>query len=374
MTSRPIVTLSGVAKTYGAFTALDTTDLALGEGEFVTLLGPSGCGKTTTLRLIGGFELADRGRIEIAGEDVTSKPPYRRPVNTVFQEYALFPHMTVAENIGYGLSVKANNVSAPERGRRVAEALAMVGLEEMGHRRTGELSGGQRQRVAMARAIVRRPRVLLLDEPLSALDVKLREGMQVELKRLHRELGITFLMVTHDQEEALALSDRIVVMNRGRIVEIGTPAALYDAPATPYVADFIGASNLVPARSAGNDGRFDRLVLADGTALHRLRRPEDRAFPEGVAVLAGIRPERLLVAGPEDENCLEGRIVEALFHGDRVRIEVALNQDGGGAAASVFADITRTASSAAGATTPGELIALRVDPADIMLFAAEGGR
>ena len=198
MTSNPIVALSGVTKSYGIFTALHATDLAIGEGEFVTLLGPSGCGKTTTLRVIGGFEHASSGLVEIAGKDVTGAPPYRRPVNTVFQDYALFPHMSVAENIGYGLSVKSNNVPAGERKKRVGQALEMVGLGGMANRRPGELSGGQRQRVAMARAIVRRPRVLLLDEPLSALDVKLREGMQVELKRLHRELGITFLMVTHD--------------------------------------------------------------------------------------------------------------------------------------------------------------------------------
>ncbi|MDH6233880.1 spermidine/putrescine transport system ATP-binding protein [Mesorhizobium soli] len=372
MISRPIVALSGVAKSYSSFIALDTTDLSLGEGEFVTLLGPSGCGKTTTLRLIGGFELADRGRIEIAGEDVTAKPPYRRPVNTVFQEYALFPHMTVAENIGYGLSVKANNVPAAERRRRVTEALAMVGLEEMGMRRTAELSGGQRQRVAMARAIVRRPRVLLLDEPLSALDVKLREGMQMELKRLHRELGITFLMVTHDQQEALALSDRIVVMNRGRIVQIGSPAELYDAPTTPYVADFIGTSNLVPVRSVGSDGQFDHLLMADGTRLRRRRRPGDRVFPNGQSVLAGIRPERLLTSDGGEVNRLAGRIVEALFQGDRVRIEIALA--GGYERRSIFANVTRTASTASGAIEPGTEISLQVDPFDIMLFAAEDGQ
>ncbi|MBL0373787.1 ABC transporter ATP-binding protein [Rhizobium sp. KVB221] len=370
MTSRPIVTLDGVAKTYGTFTALDTTDLALGEGEFVTLLGPSGCGKTTTLRLIGGFEFANRGRIQIAGQDVTDRPPYQRPVNTVFQDYALFPHMSVADNIGYGLSVKANNVPRAERNKRVADTLSMVGLTGMSDRRPGELSGGQRQRVAMARAIVRRPRVLLLDEPLSALDVKLREGMQVELKRLHRELGITFLMVTHDQTEALALSDRIVVMNQGRIVQIGSPTELYDAPATPYVADFIGASNLVEAQFAGIDNDFDLLKLADGTILRRKRKSNDRAFAAGQAVLAGIRPERLQTRPFEGANTLQGCVVETLFHGDRVRMELGL----AGAAKPIFTEVTRTAASAAASLLPGSTLSLHVDPADIMIFPAEAGR
>ncbi|MCF3640297.1 ABC transporter ATP-binding protein [Rhizobium sp. TRM95111] len=360
------MTLNGVTKIYGHFTALHETNLEVGEGEFVTLLGPSGCGKTTTLRLIGGFEYANSGTVSIAGQDVTGAPPYRRPVNTVFQDYALFPHMTVAENIAYGLSVKGSAVAAGERKRRVEEALEMVGLETMGKRVPAALSGGQRQRVAMARAIVRRPRVLLLDEPLSALDVKLREGMQVELKRLHRELGITFLMVTHDQAEALALSDRIVVMKQGKIVQVGAPTELYDDPSTPYVADFIGASNLVSARYEGRDGAFDLLRLDDGTLLRRVGgNPSAASSLQGV-VTAGIRPERIRLDVFAGANTMEARIVETLFHGDRVRLELALAGDAG----RIFADIPRTAGTGR-QLEPGGTIGLHVDPADVMLFAPE---
>ncbi|MGR9193188.1 ABC transporter ATP-binding protein [Rhizobium leguminosarum] len=369
MSSRAIVTLNGVTKSYGHFTALHETNLDVGEGEFVTLLGPSGCGKTTTLRLIGGFEYATSGAVSIAGQDVTGAPPYRRPVNTVFQDYALFPHMTVAQNIAYGLFVRGSSVPPQERKQRVDEALAMVGLETMGHRVPAALSGGQRQRVAVARAIVRRPRVLLLDEPLSALDVKLREGMQVELKRLHRQLGITFLMVTHDQTEALALSDRIVVMKQGRIVQIGAPTDLYDNPSTPYVADFVGASNLVSARYEGRDGTFDLLRLDDGTLLRRgVKHRDASAAPHVGTVTAGIRPERIRLDGFDGANTLEARIVETLFHGDRVRLELALARNAG----RIFADIPRTAGTS-GQLAPGETIGLHVDPADVMLFAPEPG-
>ena len=365
MTSRPIVTLEGVTKTYGIFTALHRTDLSVGEGEFVTLLGPSGCGKTTTLRLIGGFEQASAGRVTIAGEDMTARPPYHRPVNTVFQDYALFPHMSVAENIGYGLSVRANNVPKADRAKRVADALAIVGLEGMAGRRPEELSGGQRQRVAMARAIVRRPRVLLLDEPLSALDVKLREGMQVELKRLHRELGITFIMVTHDQTEALALSDRIVVMSEGRIAQIGSPTELYDNPATAYVADFIGAANLIAAEPLGPAGALSAFRLGDGTVVHAAK-----AAPAGGGAMLGIRPERFLTAKDGALNQLTFTIEEVLFQGDRLRLELRL----AGIEKPVFAELPRTALSASSAIAPGAGIRLQVDPADILVFAGEDSR
>ncbi|MBD9372757.1 ABC transporter ATP-binding protein [Rhizobium sp. ARZ01] len=365
MTSNPIVALSGVMKSYGAFTALHATDLTIGEGEFVTLLGPSGCGKTTTLRLIGGFEHASSGRVEIAGKDVTESPPYRRPVNTVFQDYALFPHMSVAENIGYGLSVKSNNVPAGERKRRVGEALEMVGLGGMANRRPGELSGGQRQRVAMARAIVRRPRVLLLDEPLSALDVKLREGMQVELKRLHRELGITFLMVTHDQTEALGLSDRIVVMNQGRIAQIGTPAQLYDNPATPYVADFIGATNLFEATVEDREGEFTIFRLANGHLIRSRRPLPDAALSAGRRVTVGIRPERFQTVAFDGANRLDCAVLERLFHGDRLRVELAAD----GIGKPLFAELSRVAVPGSGVIASGERLALHVDPIDVLAFA-----
>ncbi len=314
--------------------------------------------------MIGGFEHASTGRVEIAGQDVTQAPPYRRPVNTVFQDYALFPHMSVAENIAYGLSVKSNNVPASERKKRVEEALSLVGLEGMADRRPGALSGGQRQRVAMARAVVRRPRVLLLDEPLSALDVKLREGMQVELKRLHRELGITFLMVTHDQTEALGLSDRIVVMNQGRIAQIGTPTELYDHPATPYVADFIGATNLFDAVYAGREGDLAVFQLGNGSLL-RSRRPFVAGVVSGRPVKLGIRPERFQTAAFEGANTLNCTILESLFHGDRLRMELTVD----GIERPVFTELSRVAVPVTDAIAPGASLALHVDPVDVFAFA-----
>ena len=237
------IRLADLYKSYGDVAAVDGVDLEVAEDEFFTLLGPSGSGKTTTLRLIAGFETPDRGTVELGGEDVTGRPPYARDVNTVFQDYALFPHMTVQANVEYGLRIK--KVPRDERRSRAAEALALVQLGEYGDRKPGQLSGGQRQRVALARAIVNRPKVLLLDEPLGALDLKLRQGMQVELKRIQREVGITFVYVTHDQEEALTMSDRLAVFDAGRIVQIGTPAEVYEAPATEFVAGFVGVSNVL---------------------------------------------------------------------------------------------------------------------------------
>ena len=239
----PALRLEGVRKTYGSVVAVAGVDLTVLEGEFFTLLGPSGSGKTTLLRLIAGFERPDQGRIELGGRDVTSVPPNRRETNTVFQDYALFPHMTVAENIAYGLRIK--RLPPTERRQRAERALGMVHLDGLGGRRPNQLSGGQRQRVALARAIVNEPEVLLLDEPLGALDLKLRQEMQLELKRIQREVGITFVYVTHDQEEALTMSDRIAVMAGGRIEQLGPPDEVYERPATEFVAGFIGISNLL---------------------------------------------------------------------------------------------------------------------------------
>jgi putative spermidine/putrescine transport system ATP-binding protein len=239
----PIVRLAGVRKSFGSFVALTGIDLEIRRGEFFTLLGPSGSGKTTTLRLIAGFEVPDAGRIELDGRDVARLPPHARDVNTVFQDYALFPHMSVLENVAYGLEargMKRRDAIAP-----ATEALRMVRLEELAGRRPGQLSGGQRQRVALARAIVNRPQVLLLDEPLGALDLKLRQEMQVELKRIQQQVGLTFLYVTHDQEEALTMSDRIAVFDHGRIAQVGTPVEVYERPRTEYVATFVGISNLL---------------------------------------------------------------------------------------------------------------------------------
>jgi putative spermidine/putrescine transport system ATP-binding protein len=237
------VRLVALSKSYGSVVAIDGIDLEIARGEFFTLLGPSGSGKTTTLRLIAGFEDPDRGRVELGKRDVTGVPPYEREVNTVFQDYALFPHMSVSENIEYGLRVR--KVAKRERAQRRDEALEMVRLAGYGARKPGELSGGQRQRVALARAIVNRPRVLLLDEPLGALDLKLREQMQAELKQIQGEVGITFLYVTHDQDEALTMSDRVAVFSRGRIEQVGTPVEVYERPATPFVSGFVGTSNML---------------------------------------------------------------------------------------------------------------------------------
>jgi putative spermidine/putrescine transport system ATP-binding protein len=239
----PDVRLSGLTKRYGDVVAVDGVDLEISRGEFFTLLGPSGSGKTTTLRMIAGFEVPNAGTVELGGRDVRNQAPYDREVNTVFQDYALFPHMTVGENIEYGLRVK--KVAKEERGRRRAEALEMVRLAGLDDRKPGELSGGQRQRVALARAIVNRPRVLLLDEPLGALDLKLREQMQVELKTIQSEVAITFVYVTHDQDEALTMSDRIAVFDDGRVEQVGTPAEIYEQPQTAFVAGFVGVSNLL---------------------------------------------------------------------------------------------------------------------------------
>jgi putative spermidine/putrescine transport system ATP-binding protein len=239
----PALKLEAIRKNYGHVVVVDGVDLVVEQGEFFTLLGPSGSGKTTMLRMIAGFERPDSGRIELAGRDVTAIPPYQRETNTVFQDYALFPHMSVADNIGYGLRIKG--VAKQIRDKRVQRALDMVRLSELGRRRPNQLSGGQRQRVALARAVINEPKVLLLDEPLGALDLKLRQEMQIELKQIQQEVGITFVYVTHDQEEALTMSDRLAVLSSGRIQQIGSPVEVYEQPATEFVAGFIGISNIL---------------------------------------------------------------------------------------------------------------------------------
>ena len=258
MTTTPAVHLRGVAKSFGPVTAVDGIDLAIEDGEFFSMLGPSGSGKTTVLRMIAGFEQPTAGRVLLDGHDVTDRPPHARDVNTVFQDYALFPHMDVLRNVEYGLRVK--KVPREERRTRARDALALVRLEGYDERRPSQLSGGQRQRVALARALVNRPRVLLLDEPLGALDLKLRREMQLTLKQIQREVGITFCFVTHDQEEALTMSDRIAVFNDGRVEQVATPAELYESPASPFVAGFVGTSNLLTGADArsvvGRDGTF----------------------------------------------------------------------------------------------------------------------
>ena len=289
--------VSGLRKHYGDVVALAGVDLAIGAGEFFTLLGPSGSGKTTLLRLIAGFERPDAGRIELGGSDVTRTPPYARNVNTVFQDYALFPHMTVGQNIEYGLRVR--RVPKAERREKVDRALEMVRLPGLGNRKPAQLSGGQRQRVALARAIVNEPQVLLLDEPLGALDFKLRQEMQIELQHVQREVGITFVYVTHDQEEALAMSDRVAVLSNGRLEQIGTPLEVYERPQTDFVAGFIGISNLIE-----RDGR------------HMTIRPEKiRLLAEGEEPPPGARVET-------------GRIRDVVYVGVLTRYIVDLDAGG----------------------------------------------
>jgi putative spermidine/putrescine transport system ATP-binding protein len=259
----PDVRVTGLTKRFGEVVAVDAIDLDIAAGEFFTMLGPSGSGKTTTLRMIAGFETPDEGTIELAGEDVSRLPPYDRPVNTVFQDYALFPHMTVQQNVEYGLMVK--KVKKGERRERAVRALEMVRLASHGNRKPSQLSGGQRQRVALARAIVNRPKVLLLDEPLGALDLKLRQEMQIELKSIQREVGITFVYVTHDQEEALTMSDRIAVFNEGRIEQVGPPAEVYEHPQSEFIAGFVGVSNVIERDGRRYTVRPEKInVLMDG--------------------------------------------------------------------------------------------------------------
>jgi spermidine/putrescine transport system ATP-binding protein len=310
------VRLSSVEKRYGDFVALSDFDLEIRAGEFLSVLGPSGSGKTTTLRIIGGFVRPDAGRVELSGQDVTHLPANKRDVNTVFQSYALFPHMSVEANVGYGLKVR--RVPRAERTARVKEALRLVQLEDFVRRRPSQLSGGMQQRVALARAIANRPRVLLLDEPLGALDRKLREDMQIELRQLQATLGLTFVYVTHDQEEALAMSDRVVVMRDGRIQQIGTPTAVYDDPVSLWVAGFVGASNRLPGvvRSRGERLEID----TDVTRIVAAR--FDPGLAERDAAVAVVRPEDIVVHADEPDrptNRVAVEVSETLPVGGQVR-------------------------------------------------------
>jgi spermidine/putrescine transport system ATP-binding protein len=292
---QPDIQLRGITKRFGDLVAVDAVDLDVVRGEFLALLGPSGCGKTTTLRMIAGFEEPTEGQILLGGKDVVGVPPNKRDVNTVFQQYALFPHMNVVENVAYGL--KQRGEGKPERRRKALEALELVHLAERAEARPAQLSGGQQQRVALARAIVMHPRVLLLDEPLGALDLKLRKAMQVELKRIQREVGITFIVVTHDQEEAMAMADRIAVMHEGRIDQLGRPSEIYDAPATPFVADFIGDMNHLQGTLERAGGGL--AVTLPGAAQVGIARVV-REAPAGAQVHVGVRPEELGVRASGD--------------------------------------------------------------------------
>lgn len=305
------VELRGVNKQYGDFIALRDVDFEIRAGEFMTFLGPSGCGKTTCLRLISGFDTPTTGQVLIGGEDVTALPPYRRDVNQVFQSYALFPHLTIYENIAFGLRMKG--VASAEVKRRVDRIVEMVSLEQFVTRRPAQMSGGQRQRVALARAIVCEPKVLLLDEPLSALDAKLRGQMQRELKQLQKRLGITFVFVTHDQEEALTMSDRVAVINQGRVEQIGDASEIYYKPATRFVAEFIGETNIVSARVTARDG--DRVHCETEGGLQVELRSE--AILESPQILLSLRPEKIRLhrERPEGVNIFPARVAVEIFKG-----------------------------------------------------------
>jgi putative spermidine/putrescine transport system ATP-binding protein len=337
--AEPDVRLRGLRKLYGEVVAVDGVDLDVARGEFFTMLGPSGSGKTTTLRLIAGFESPDEGTISLRGRDVSGDPPYARDVNTVFQDYALFPHMTVGENVAYGLKIR--RVPRAERRTRVDEALETVQLAGYGGRRPAQLSGGQRQRVALARALVNRPQVLLLDEPLGALDLKLRQEMQIELKRIQREVGITFIYVTHDQDEALTMSDRLAVFNQGKIEQVGPPADVYEHPQTEFVAGFVGVSNLLERDGATISVRPEKIrILAEGE-------PDD----------AGAQVER-------------GTIREVVYAGMATRYIVEL--DAGGELTVVVQNLETTSAQALEAR--GRSVRLQWHPEHTLTLETEGRR
>jgi putrescine transport system ATP-binding protein len=310
--ARPLLRIEGLSKRFGGFTAVDHLSLEIYAGEFFALLGPSGCGKTTLLRLIAGFERLHAGRILLDGVDLAQVPPYRRPVNMMFQSYALFPHLTVEDNVAFGL--KQEGLPKQEIAGRVADILALVKLEGFGRRKPHELSGGQRQRVALARCLVKRPRVLLLDEPLAALDKKLRDATRFELMELQRQLGLTFVIVTHDQSEAMILADRIGVMDRGRLMQVAAPEEIYERPNSRWVADFVGDVNLFEGRVGD-----DRLSV-EGTAAGRLRVATPIEAEPRTQVWVAVRPERMRFShdapSPGAENCFAGKVIEIGYLGD----------------------------------------------------------
>lgn len=332
------VSFQNVTRSFGQVRAVDGVTLEIAEGEFFAMLGPSGSGKTTCLRLIAGFDQPTSGHIEIFGVTAEGVPPYRRAVNTVFQDYALFPHMTVGQNVAYGLMIRG--ISRPEREKQAEQALALVKLAGFEHRRPSQLSGGQRQRVALARALVNQPRVLLLDEPLGALDLKLREQMQEELKALHRQLGITFVFVTHDQGEALSMADRVAIFNEGRIVQAGTPSSVYDRPTSRFVASFVGSSNILP--------------------------PDFSAAHGGTRAWSSLRPEKLRLLSPGEiighgQQSASGRVVTLQYQGAVTRVGVDIHG-------------TRLVASVSGGPMPiteGDMVTVTWDPANVIAMETE---
>jgi spermidine/putrescine transport system ATP-binding protein len=351
------VRLVDVVKRFGDTVAVDHIDLEVRDGEFFSLLGPSGCGKTTTLRMIGGFEEPTSGVIELHGEDVTWLPPFRRNVNTVFQNYALFPHLTIYENVAFGLRRKG--VRDSEVRSRVSEMLDLVELPGFERRKPAQISGGQAQRVALARALINKPAVLLLDEPLGALDLKLRKQMQVELKRIQQEVGITFIYVTHDQEEAMTMSDRIAVMNRGRYEQLGDPESLYERPSTRFVAGFLGVSNLLPGSVAERDERYATVRLDDDTNVRAPR----ALVGEAATVSIGVRPEKIRLRAPSDappdgHNRLTGVVRDASYLGVSTQYQVEAR---GGARLTVYEQNMERATRAE-LWAPGEEVVLTWSP------------
>ncbi len=312
-----VISIDHVTRRFGAFVAVDDANFEIRRSEFFSMLGPSGCGKTTTLRMIAGFEQPSEGQIRLEGNDVSKVPPYKRNVNTVFQQYALFPHMTVRDNVAFGL--KAKKVPKAEIGQRVVDLLEIVRLGDFANRKPTQLSGGQQQRVALARALVNYPSALLLDEPLGALDLKLRQAMQLELKRIQREVGITFIFVTHDQEEALTMSDRIAVMSEGRVEQIGTPEQIYHEPESVFVAGFIGMANLLPAEIESRDGD---LAVARLAGDRRVGAPAGEGLAVGQSATLMIRPERMHLRvdePPAGIAAVPAEVVDLVFQGPVVR-------------------------------------------------------
>jgi putrescine transport system ATP-binding protein len=336
----PLIRFQNVTKRFGDVTAIDGLSIDIYEREFFALLGPSGCGKTTLMRMLAGFETPDEGRVLLGGQDLAGVPPYRRPVNIMFQSYALFPHMSVADNIAFGL--KQESLPRAEISERVAAMLKLVHLEGMERRRPHQLSGGQRQRVALARALAKRPKVLLLDEPLAALDRKLREQTQFELMEIQATLGTTFMIVTHDQEEAMTVADRIAVMDHGRIVQIGTPTQIYEQPSSRYVAEFVGDVNLIEATVSGRDGGAVLLESAIGSPLRAI--VTENIVPQTKVALA-LRPEKIRITvrkpGEATENVARGEVIGIAYLGDLSIYQVRL--DSGQTVKAARPNVTRVA-------------------------------